>query len=86
MKENLPLTRRFPRLTHFADVIFRNDGNGLTVISASVWFLVGLAVFILTNYSFWAKIAVTMVIFGFLLFLVIMPLFVVLCLFRADNC
>ena len=86
MKENLPLTRRFPRLTHFADVIFRNDGNGLTVISASVWFLVGLAVFILTNYNLFAKIIAATVIFGFLFILVLFPFFMVLCLFRSDDC
>ena len=86
MKENLPLTRRFPRLTHFADTIFRNDGKGAVLITASFALLIGLLVFTLTNYSLLAKIAVTLVIFSFLLFFVIMPLFVVLCLFRADDC
>ena len=86
MRKNLPLPRRFPWLTHFANVIFRNDGKGAVLIAVSVLGLVGVLVFILTPYSILAKITATLVIFGFLLFLVLMPLFVVLCLFRADDC
>lgn len=86
MKENLPLTRRFPKLTHFADVVFRNNGNGAALISVSCWLFIGLAVFIITNYSILAKITVASVIFGFLFFLVLFPFFTILCLFRSDNC
>ena len=42
MKESLPLTRRFPQLTHFADTIFRNDGKGAVLITASFALLIGL--------------------------------------------
>lgn len=90
MKKNLPLNRRFPRLTHLADWIYHNDENGARPIIDYIWFFVGLLVaslvFTLTDYSFWAKIAVTMVIFGFLFFLVVLPLLVLLCLFRSDDC
>lgn len=86
MQENLPLTQRFPRLTHFANLLFRNDGRGAVLIGAFIWLLVGVFIFTLTDYSLLAKIAATLVIFGFLLFFVLMPLLVVLCLFRADDC
>lgn len=86
MRENLPLTRRFPHLTHLANLLFRNDGRGAALIGAFILLLVGVFIFTFTDYSLIAKIAVTLVVFGFLLFFVLMPLFVVLCLFRADDC
>ena len=86
MRENLPLTRRFPHLTHLANLLFCNDGRGAALIGAFILLLVGVFIFTFTDYSLIAKIAVTLVVFGFLLFFVLMPLFVVLCLFRADDC
>lgn len=81
---NLPLTRRYPRLTKFVDIFFHV--KGMTITSLTVMVIVGILIFYLTNYSLFGKLVATIVIFSFLLFLGLIPFFAFLCLFRADDC
>lgn len=79
-----PLIWRYPRLTKFADTFFRKKGMSKTAVAvlAIVWSLF----FFLSNYNLLGKLVATIVVYGFLLFLVLIPLFSALCLFQADKC
>lgn len=81
---NLPLTRRHPKLTKFVDIFFRFKGMSIT--SLSVMVIVGILIFSLTHYNLLGKLAATIVISAFLICLVFVPFFWFLCLFRADDC
>lgn len=81
---NLPLTRKYPQLTKFADMFFRIEG--MTITSLAVMVIVGFFIFFLTDYSLLGKLVATIVVFAFLLFLGLIPLFFVLCSFRTDDC
>lgn len=81
---NLPLTRRFPKLTNIADFLFRNNGNGLLFVCIVVYLLINFFVFVLTKYSLLAKFTAALVIFSFVLCFIIMPIVVAIALLRAD--
>ena len=83
MKKNLPLTRRYPQLTKFADMFFRSEG--MTITSIAIMVIVGSLFFSLTDYSLLGKLTATLVVFAFIIFLGIIPLFLVLSLFRTDD-
>ena len=80
---NLPLTRRHPRLTKFVDIFFHIKGMSIT--SLAVMVIVGILIFSLTDYSLLGKLTATIVVFAFLLYLGLIPFFLFLCLFRADE-
>lgn len=80
---NLPLTRKYPQLTKFADMFFRIEG--MTITSLAVMVIVGFFIFFLTDYSLLSKLVATIVVYAFLICLVFIPLFWVLCLFRSDD-
>lgn len=50
---NLPLTRKYPQLTKFADMFFRIEG--MTITSLAVMVIVGFFIFFLTDYSLLSK-------------------------------
>ena len=80
---NLPLTRRHPKLTKFVDIFFRV--KGMTITALAVVVIIGSLFFSLTDYSLLGKLTATLVVFAFIIFLGIIPLFLVLSLFRTDD-
>lgn len=80
---NLPLTRRHPKLTKFVDMFFH--AGGMSITSLAVMVIVGILIFSLTHYSLLSKLVASIVVSAFLICLVFIPLFWILCLFRSDD-
>ncbi len=81
----LPLTRRFPRLTHFADFVFQSGVRGYAITAVVVMVLVAIVIFNFANFPVFWKIIATICSYVVLTFLSPSAL-LVLALFRATDC
>lgn len=83
--KNQPLSRRFSRLTHFADFFFRYGEKGITITAFAVFGLVVFVFFGLTTYSLLAKFTATLVVYSFILFFLLIPFYAILAFILAIT-